>query len=419
MKRIGIFIFVATLALAGCSNLDGSFENKMFINADSYRSEVRVATDEGVKTLTRSLSVSVAKPLDNDIDVTVVKSPELLDTYRMAWYDETAELLPDANCNLEGLSTVLRRGDVTSKDIEFTFTGLDKLDYSKVYVLPVTVVSKGVEVLERAKTMYFVVKEASLVNTVADIKGNRAWPIWDNWEAVKNLETFTMETLINCHAFNNDGKILTVMGVEDHFLVRIGDVTIPSNQIQIACAYKDVEGNSTLRADLSDASMQLKTDRWYHLAVTFNRGYIQVYIDGRLRAERDLSVIGTVIRDGVQVPVEFKAVDFSAPHSDESDGKPRCFWVGYSYDDKRCFDGMIAETRLWNKVLTAEEINAPNHFYKLYQSDINASLLAYWKFDDGKGNTITDYSPYGKHLTADKGMSWVAVELPAKQSANN
>ena len=129
MKRTGIFIFAAALAL---TIQDGSFENKMFINADIYRSEVRVATDEGVKTLTRNLSVSVAKPLDNDIDVAVVKSPELLDTYRKAWYDETAELLPDANCSLDGLSTVLRKGDVTSKDIELTFTGLDKLDYSKV-----------------------------------------------------------------------------------------------------------------------------------------------------------------------------------------------------------------------------------------------------------------------------------------------
>mgnify|MGYP000732013727 FL=1 len=147
MKRTGIFIFAAALALTGCSIQDGSFENKMFINADNYRSEVRVATDEGVKTLTRNLSVSVAKPLDNDIDVTVVKSPELLDTYRKAWYDETAELLPDANCSLDGLSTVLRKGDVTSKDIELTFTGLDKLDYSKVYVLPVTIAPNGVEML--------------------------------------------------------------------------------------------------------------------------------------------------------------------------------------------------------------------------------------------------------------------------------
>lgn len=412
MKRTGIFIFAATLALVGCSKQDGSFENKMFIKADSYRSEVRVATDEEVKTLKRNLSVAIAQPLENDIDVKVVKSPELLETYRKAWYEPTAELLPDENCNLEGLSTVLRGGDVASKDIELTFTGLDKLDYSKVYVLPVTIVSDGVAVLERAKTMYYVVKEASLVNYVADLKSNRSWPVWDNWDQVKNLETFTMETLINCHAFNNESKILTVMGVEDHFLVRIGDVTIPANQIQIACAYKDVEGGSTLRADLTDPSLQLKVDRWYHLAVTFNKGYIQVYLDGRLRAEKDLTNIGTVVRDGVQIPIEFKAVDFSAPHSDESDGKPRCFWIGYSYDSKRCLDGMIAEARLWNKVLSAEEINAPNHFYKLYPSDINASLLAYWKFDDAAGKAVKDYSIYGNNLSSDHDILWRPVSLP-------
>lgn len=412
MKRTGIFIFAATLALVGCSKQDGSFENKMFIKADSYRSEVRVATDEGVKTLKRNLSVAIAQPLENDIDVKVVKSPELLETYRKAWYEPTAELLPDENCNLEGLSTVLRGGDVASKDIELTFTGLDKLDYSKVYVLPVTIVSDGVAVLERAKTMYYVVKEASLVNYVADLKSNRSWPVWDNWDKVKNLEAFTMEALINCHAFNNESKILTVMGVEDHFLVRIGDVTIPASQIQIACAYKDVEGGSTLRADLTDPSLQLKVDRWYHLAVTFNKGYIQVYLDGRLRAEKDLTNIGTVVRDGVQIPIEFKAVDFSAPHSDESDGKPRCFWIGYSYDSKRCLDGMIAEARLWNKVLSAEEINAPNHFYKLYPSDINASLLAYWKFDDAAGKAVKDYSIYGNNLSSDHDILWRPVSLP-------
>lgn len=412
MKRTGIFIFAATLALVGCSKQDGSFENKMFIKADSYRSEVRVATDEGVKTLKRNLSVAIAQPLENDIDVKVVKSPELLETYRKAWYEPTAELLPDENCNLEGLSTVLRGGDVASKDIELTFTGLDKLDYSKVYVLPVTIVSDGVAVLERAKTMYYVVKEASLVNYVADLKSNRSWPVWDNWDKVKNLEAFTMEALINCHAFNNESKILTVMGVEDHFLVRIGDVTIPANQIQIACAYKDVEGGSTLRADLTDPSLQLKVDRWYHLAVTFNKGYIQVYLDGRLRAKKNLTNIGTVVRDGVQIPIEFKAVDFSAPHSDESDGKPRCFWIGYSYDSKRCLDGMIAEARLWNKVLSAEEINAPNHFYKLYPSDINASLLAYWKFDDAAGKAVKDYSIYGNNLSSDHDILWRPVSLP-------
>lgn len=243
MKRnIVIYGFIAAaLALVGCSKQQDSFENKLFVNANSYRNEVRVATDEGVKTLNRSVELGIAQPMSNDIHVNFVKSPELLDIYRRAYYDPEVELLPENVCDLSGVEAVIRAGDVASKPVTLTFNGLDKLDYTKSYVLPVSIKSDGIEVLNSSRTLYYVVKEASLVNCVAELKSNRAWPVWDNFDKVKNLETFTMEALINCHAFNNDSKIETVMGVEDHFLIRIGDVTIPSNQIQIAVAYKDVE----------------------------------------------------------------------------------------------------------------------------------------------------------------------------------
>ena len=392
-------------ALVACNKMNDGFENKAFINAENLRNEVRVATDEGVVALTKTITVGIAQPVANDVNVSVVSSPELLETYRTAYYHKDAELLPEANYNLEGVVAKIKAGDVLSSDLELVFDGLDKLDYSKQYVLPVTVATEGIQMLERSKTMYFVIKEASLVNYIADMKSNRAWPIWDGWEKVADLKQFTMEALINCHAFNNSSSILTVMGVEDHFLIRIGDVTIPTNQIQIALAYKDVEGGSTNRADVTDATLQLRKDRWYHLAVTFDQGYVKVYLDGRLRAEADRSVIGQRPNPdtGQSEDIIFKNVDFSAPHSDESDGKPRCFWVGYSYDSERSLDGMIAEARLWNRVLTQEEINAPNH---------DETLLAYWKFCEGFGKTVKDYSIYGKDLEADHNILWYPVELP-------
>ena len=405
---------VCLAAVFSCNKMDDKFENKAFINTENLREEVRVATDEGVVALTKTITVGVAQPEQNDINVTVKESPELLETYRTAYYHKEVELLPKANYNLEGVVAKIKAGDVLSSNLDIVFDGLDKLDYSKQYVLPVTVATDGIEMLERSKTMYFVIKEASLVNFVADMKSNRAWPIWDGWEKVADLKQFTMECLINCHAFNNSSSILTVMGVEDHFLIRIGDVTIPTNQIQIALAYKDVEGGSTNRADVTDATLQLRKDRWYHLAVSFDQGYVKVYLDGRLRAEADRSVIGQrpYTETGQLEDIIFKNVDFSAPHSDESDGKPRCFWVGYSYDSERSLDGMIAEARLWDRVLTAEEINAPNHFYKLYPSEIDESLLAYWKFCEGFGQKVKDYSIYGKDLEADHTILWYPVELP-------
>lgn len=405
---------VCLAAVFSCNKMNDKFENKAFINTENLREEVRVATDEGVMSLTKTITVGVAQPEQNDINVTVAESPELLETYRTAYYHEDVELLPEANYNLEGVAAKIKAGDVLSSDLDIVFKGLDKLDYSKQYVLPVTVATEGIEMLERSKTMYFVIKEASLVNFVADMKSNRAWPIWDNWEKVANLEQLTMECLINCHAFNNSSSILTVMGVEDHFLIRIGDVTIPTNQIQIALAYKDAVNGSTYRVSVTNEALQLRKDRWYHLAVTFNQGFIQVYLDGRLKAEADRSVLGMRpnLETGQSEEVIFKSADFSAPHSDESDGKPRCFWVGYSYDSERSLDGMIAEARLWNRVLTAEEINAPNHFYKLYPSEIDESLLAYWKFCEGFGQKVKDYSIYGKDLEADHTILWYPVELP-------
>lgn len=408
------FALLSAMAVISCERQNDGFENKLFIDAENFKNEVRVATDEGIAELVKPIKVAMAQPMAQDVNVTLRRADELFDTYRQAYYHEDAELLPAEYCNLEDIKSVVRAGDVSSENINIAFKNLDKLDYSKQYVLPVTIEADGVAVLERAKTMYFVIKEASLVNYVAEMYENRAWPIWDNWEKVSYLEQFTMECLINCHNFNNSSSILTVMGVEDHFLIRIGDVTIPTNQIQVALAYKDVEGGSTNRADVTDASLQLRKDRWYHLAVTFNKGYVQVYLDGRLKVEADRSVIGTRpnSQTGELEDIIFENVNFAAPHSDESDGKPRCFWVGYSYDSNRSLDGMIAEARLWNRVLTKEEINAPNHFYKLYDNQIDESLLAYWKFNEGAGKAVKDYSIYGKDLEADHTLIWYPVELP-------
>lgn len=422
MKKIQIISAFATALglLSACDpsgiGKNGEIENKVFIDATTFNNEVRVAVDEGVRELSRSVKISVAQPEDKDIHISFKKAPEMLDTYKEAYYHSDAELLPEECCSLEGIQAIIRKGDVSTPNVDIVFTGLDKLDYSKQYVLPVSIAAEGMEVLKGASHMYFVIKEASLVNYVADMKGNCAWPIWDDFAAVKNLETFSMECLVNCHAFNNDSKIETIMGIEDHFLIRIGDVTIPTNQIQIACAMVDVEGGSTYRADVTSSALQLKKDRWYHIAVTFEKGYIKVYLDGKLRAEGDCSVIANRpnTETGQLDPVYYKHVDFSAVHSDEMDGKPRCFWVGYSYDNNRSLDGMIAEARVWNRVLSTEEINKPNHFYKLYPNEIDSTLLAYWKFDEGTGKIVKDHSLYAKDLIADHDFVWYPVELPVK-----
>ena len=141
--------------------------------------------------------------------------------------------------------------------------------------------------------------------------------------------------------------------------------------------------------------VKLDAGRWYHVAVTFESGSVKVYLDG---VEKCSGNVGT------------SSVNFGVKHSDESDGKPRCFWIGYSYASDRYFDGQISEVRIWNKALTPEEINAPDHFYQVAAA--SDGLVAYWKFDEGAGKTIKDQTSYGNDLTVEKELKWVNVSLP-------
>lgn len=396
---------ISVLLTASCNTDDShDFSNKVFISSANMVEDVMVALDEKVDRMQSEISFAMADKEDTDVRVTVRPAPELLEKYQLAYNDGSAVLLPESNYDISDTRAIIRAGQVQSESLDVFFRGLLSLDYSTAYVLPLTIDSvEGAGILENSRTVFYVVREASLVNIVAGMNGNRAWPEWKDFTEVQDMRTFTMEALVNPTAFVNKSKINTIMGIENYFLIRVGDVTIPANQLQIAAGKKD---DTNVRTSLTNGNMQLKTGKWQHIAVTFDNGLVKVYIDGKKKGETDFSA----------TEVQLSSVDFMVPHSDESAGKPRCFWIGYSYDNDRSFNGYISEVRLWNRVLTEEEINAENHFYKLNLKDesLMNSVLAYWKFNEGNGSTVKDHSKYGNDLTAEKAISWKKVSLPEK-----
>ena len=411
-------VSVVTLVLSGCQSSESAhhFENKVFIEADSYAHRLMVQTDDGVTELDYDLTVGMALPKEEDVNVQLARQPELLDNYRNAYYDYTAEILPAENYDLGDLKAVIPAGSVQSEAITLNFTNLDKLDYSRNYVVPVSISDAGEEgILESGKTIYLVVREGSLINAVADIDDNRAWVEWKNKAPLKNMEEFTLEALVNANSFTNE-EISTIMGIEDNFLIRTGDNLHQKNQLNIAYG-KDVGEEQNARGSLFVEKPLLETGQWYHIAVTFDRGYIKVYVDGELVAEKEASVEGGEVLESVDFTTG-ESIDASG-RPDEDQGRPRAFWFGFSYSTTeptaRDFDGMIAEARIWNKALTESEINAENHFYKILNPEQEENLVAYWKFCDGQGNAVKDYSVNGNNLKADNAITWINVELPAKE----
>lgn len=386
-----ISAITAVVALSGCISekertAEHHFGNKLYLKTSSELDEILVKPD-GTTTVTRSLTVGIPLQAETDITGKVVASPALLDTYKLSYYDDDVVALDETMCRISGGEFRISAGSNTSGNITVEFGDISTLDKDKVYVMPVALTDvQGMDVLQSKTVVYYIFKSAALVDVVADLSHTRAWPVWPNPEPLESLDEFTMECLLY---FNKLEKTLTtIMGIEGKFLLRVGDVGIATNQLQISSDEK------------LNTSVLFETNRWYHLAVTYSSGNVTVYVDGKKTDE------GAVSR-GSQ--------SFSIKHSNESGPMiTRCFWVGYSFDDSRYLDGRIAEARIWNRVLTPEEINAPNHFY--FVRPDSDGLVTYWKFNDGKGNVIKDHTVYGNHLEMASGEApeWIAVELPEK-----
>src|SRR5699024_9990550 len=150
------------------------------------------------------------------------------------------------------------------------------LDREVAYVLPVSIISADIELLHSQKTTYFVFKGAALINVVADIEKNYLQPKWNNSTVLNNLTQMTAEALINARDFRN-GEISTSMEIEGDFLIRIGDANFERNQIQIATS----NGNFPDR----DSSKGLPTKEWVLIAMTFDKGAVNVYVNGKLQSE--------------------------------------------------------------------------------------------------------------------------------------
>lgn len=385
--KYSLILLAGSLTFFGCQTESEKmdkhhFDNKLYLTASASTDEILVKQTGSAVEVSRTLTIGTALMADSDITAKLVAAPELLDTYKQAYYDDEAIVLPSEMCEIAEPEMKITKGSNVSPAVTINFTGLEALDRDLVYVMPVRLTDiKGIDALDSKTTVYYVFKGAALINVVADLTENRAYPSWKDGSIVNNMTNFTLECMVNFNKFGR--QISTIMGIEGNYLLRVGDAGVPDNQLQVACS-----------RNLTSSDLQFETGKWYHVAVTFDNGTVKVYFNG---VEKLTGNCGK------------SSVSLGAAHTDaETSG--RCFWIGYSYASDRYMDGKICEARIWNRTLTADEINAPTHFYTVDPS--SEGLVAYWKFDDGAGNKIKDYSVNGNDLTVDSNPGWTKVTLP-------
>lgn len=247
--------------------------------------------------------------------------------------------------------------------------------------------------------LMFSQKPKGVITTAVNMTGTRAWPAWNDPAPVTNMKAFTLEALVNPTVVRYNGSLSTIMGIEGKFLVRLGDVGIPWYQVQV-CWDSGKSGYwGNIEGKLSNSNMKVNLNEWTHIAVTFGEGTVKVFINGEEKGSTTTNVPASV--------------NFGITHNDEQAPQgqqiTRCFWVGYSYVSTRDFQGMMSELRIWNRVLTADELANEARRYSVDPK--SEGLVTYWKCDEGQGDVIKDHTSYRNDLASD-GLKWEPVSLP-------
>lgn len=374
-KHYTLLLLLFTAILFSCEESKETFDNKVFLQATSKVSETILKGNVG--DIEKTIQASLANPEPANITITYRAASNLVNTYNRAYNDE-AIMLPNENFELSQTTATINAGSTLSEEVIVTFKELSLLSREEVYVLPITIESSNIDVLESARTLYYVFKAGALINVVADIEENYLTIDWKNPSVANSLPQLTLEALIRARNF--DRMISTVMGIEGSFLIRLGDAGFPANQIQVATS----SGNFPS----GDSNKGLPLNEFVHIALTYDssNGEMILYVNGRVQ--------GTSTKRLGNVNL--------------ARGGTSGFCIGRSYADDRYLAGDISEVRIWNVVRTEEEII--NNPYSV--SPDSEGLVSYWKFDDEQSLSVKDHTGNNNNAVAAKPLKWTKVSLP-------
>lgn len=412
--KINLLLFALLGILLGSCEADYSkkypFDNAAYIDVAKVTNVNNVTFKKTITDLDRTFTAVLITPAEKPVTVAFEPDASLVANYN-ARNETTLTMLDKSYYDFSEKSAVIEPGKSVSQPLTIRFRNLDQLGIDETFLLPVTIVSVdgGISVLNGSKTVFYLVKRSSAITTAAVLTDN--WiniPGFDKpgkADCVNGLTATTFEAIVRVHDFHYAGptaayleeKLSTIMGVEQYFLLRIGDVNFYADQIQA-----DGSGASLGKFPEKDKSKALLVEEWYHIAFTYDlaTGIGCIYVNGQLQSKTQVTPTATAINLGL------RALD---PDPEKSDA--RQFFIGFSYDQFRQLCGDISEVRVWSVARSQADIW--RDMYDVENPAEKPELRAYWKFNEGRGNVIKDWSQYGNDAVAEADLVWnTSIEIP-------
>lgn len=415
MRNFNFIIRIAVLALLVSCNrfepVDHVFDNCAYLDV-SATSQTQAATfGNRVGSLEKHLCVALSYPSDKDVKATISVDASLTDAFNHR-YGTDYQLLPDAYLDFSPVSVTIEAGKVNSEKVSIGFKNLmgqgedqtGAMEMDKTYLLPVRLSSEDISTMDGSSVAYYLVKRSSAITVAAQLTDNWIeFPLMDTpgevADAYNGLTALTYEALVNVDRFDLDNKdgvcnISTVMGVEQYLLLRIGDANFERQCLQF-----DGSGNGSQFGKLpskSDPAKKLYSGSWYHVACTYdqNERVARIYVNGKLIDEvKEAGVAGPTADN--KITLAMRALGMPEAYQ---------FFIGKSYNDFRPLQGKIAEARVWRVARTGDEIW--KNMYRIENPKDQKDLIGYWKFNDGEGNVVKDYSWVCNHGKAVGDIIW-------------
>ncbi|WP_195629459.1 DUF1735 and LamG domain-containing protein [Bacteroides finegoldii] len=343
------------------------------------------------------ITFTIEEPRDMGITVTATNKVEkdtkvfldlgdksLLESYN-AQTGKKYELPPAGSYKLSAKEAVIKAGNYVSENIKMSILSLDKFVEGVNYCVPVVITGTDgdMSVLEASRVMYVVINR-TIISKAVDLHGRCGFnvPKFMTDSRLAALDQVTMEIRVRVNSFPSEWAnpgISSLMGIEENFLFRFGDISIEKNQLQLAPAI--IGGKKYF----TTGETRYTAGKWHQVVCVYDGSSTAIYVDGKL-------------------DVRFSAGPGTINLNDDPMGFGG-FWFGKSCGG-RYLNGAISEARFWTKALTMNEIQ-DNACYVDPKTD---GLLAYWRFNAVQDDGVTVHDETGNGFDAiaeNKVFTWI------------
>ena len=362
MKKLMIALGAMAL-LVSCQKsilyTQGLYDNGIVAFQGSASGEIAAFLEEsGPVTFSVSSSAKVAE------DMTVNFEPAT-DSVALGAFNKAQGtnywMLPAANYTLARKSAVIKAGSAVSEAVTLD-VDIDGFKNGVIYCLPlkITGTSTGMTPIPGQEYAYVVIR-GYVYASAANLPGGSYFemPSTVNDPAL-SLEVCTMEIRVKVNDWCYDTPyISSLIGVEENFLLRFGDVSCDKNQLQLAGQGVSITSKA-----------HFDTGKWYHIAVVADgvKQTCDLYVNGELDSS---------------TPMGGKGINLGKVYNSK-------FAIGMS-ERGRYLNGQVSEARVWGRLLSPTElVNNQCALADPKKEAAENKLLGYWKLDaENRGKDLT------------------------------